>query len=109
MSKAMELILTRVMIDSKEAYRIGFVNQVFPTEKLMDGALELAGKIASNSPLALKLPKKAVRGAADMEEHQSMHYTHILIIELLDKQQEGSGNSYCNSTAEALGEPLAYA
>jgi len=83
MSKAMQLILTGDMIDGKEAYRIGFVNQVFPTEKLMDGALELAGKIASNSPLALKLSKKAVKGAADMEEYQSMHYTHLLIIELL--------------------------
>jgi enoyl-CoA hydratase/carnithine racemase len=43
----------------------------------------LAGKIASNSPLALKLSKKAVKGAADMEEYQSIHYTHTLITELL--------------------------
>jgi enoyl-CoA hydratase/carnithine racemase len=81
--KAMELILTGDMIDGKEAYRIGFANQVFPLEKFMEGALELAGKIASNSPLALKLSKKAVQGAADMEEYQSMHYTHLLMTELL--------------------------
>ena len=83
MGKAMELILTGDMVDGKEACRIGFVNQVFPIEKFMEGALELAGKIASNSPLALKLSKKAVQGAADMEEYQSIHYTHTLITELL--------------------------
>jgi enoyl-CoA hydratase len=81
--KAMELILTGDMVDGKEAYRLGFVNKVFPLEKFMEGSLELAGKIASNSPLALKLSKKAVQGAADMEEYQSMHYTHLLMTELL--------------------------
>jgi enoyl-CoA hydratase len=83
MSKAMELILTGDMIDGKEANRIGFVNQVFPTEKLMDGAMELANKIANNSPLALKLSKKAVSAAADMDEYQSLHYTQVLLVELL--------------------------
>ena len=83
MGKAMELILTGDMVDGEEACRIGFVNQVFPIEKFMEEALELAGKIASNSPLALKLSKKAVKGAADMEEYQSIHYTHTLITELL--------------------------
>ena len=82
-SKAMELILTGDMIDGKEAYRIGFVNQVFPVEKFLEGALELAGKIASHSPLALKLSKKAVRGAMDMEEYQSLHHTHDLLVDLI--------------------------
>lgn len=57
-SKAMELILTGEVVDGKEAYRIGLVNQVFPQEKFMDGAMELAKKIANNSPLALKLSKR---------------------------------------------------
>ena len=45
-SKAMELILTGDTIDGKEAYRIGFANKVFPPEKLMEGAMEMAAKIA---------------------------------------------------------------
>ncbi len=81
--KAMELILTGDMMDGKEAYRIGFVNQVFPTEKLMEGTFELAGKIANHSFLAIKLSKKSVKAAVNMEEYQSIHYTHTLITELL--------------------------
>ena len=62
-SKAMELILTGDTIDGKEAQRIGLANRVFPPDKLMEGAVELATKIAGNSSLALQLSKKAVRGA----------------------------------------------
>lgn len=82
-ARAKELILTGDTVDGKEAYRIGLVNQVFPQEKFMEAAMELAGKIASNSALALRLSKKAVDGAADMEESQSLHYTAALVDELL--------------------------
>lgn len=82
-AKAMELVLTGNTIDGGEAYRIGLVNQVFPQEKFLEGAKELAEKIAANSALALKLSKKAVAGAADMEEYQSLHYTDVLIDQLL--------------------------
>ena len=63
-SKALELILTGDTIDGNEAYRIGFANKVFPVERLMDGAIELAAKIAAYSPLALQLSKKAARRQA---------------------------------------------
>lgn len=82
-ARTKELILTGDTVDGKEAYRIGLVNQVLPQEKFMEAAMELAGKIASNSALALRLSKKAVDGAADMEESQSLHYTAALVDELL--------------------------
>jgi enoyl-CoA hydratase/carnithine racemase len=82
-AKAMELVLTGDTVDGREAYRIGLVNQVFPQEKFLEAAMELADKIAANSALALKLSKKAVAGAADMEEYQSLHYTDVLIDQLL--------------------------
>jgi enoyl-CoA hydratase/carnithine racemase len=82
-AKAMELVLTGYTVDGIEACRIGLVNQVFPQEKFLEGALELAEKIAANSALALQLSKKAVAGAAEMDEYQSLHYTDILIDQLL--------------------------
>jgi len=82
-AKAKELVLTGDTVDGKEAYRIDLVNQVFPQEKFLEGAKELAEKMAANSALALKLSKRAVAGAADMDEYQSLHYTDILIDELL--------------------------
>ena len=86
-SKAMELILTGDIVDGKEASRIGFVNQVFPLEKLIDGAMELAKKIANNSPLALRLSKQAVNAATNMDEYQSLHYTQVVLNELLASKE----------------------
>ena len=45
-SKAIELCCTCDVIDGKEAYRIGLANQVFAPDKLLDGAKEMAKKIA---------------------------------------------------------------
>lgn len=82
-SKAKELILSGDSVDGKEAYRIGLVNQVFPPEKFMEGAMELAEKIAKSSPLALKLSKAVVDAVPDMDEYQSLHYTKVLLTKLL--------------------------
>jgi enoyl-CoA hydratase/carnithine racemase len=82
-SKAKEFILTGDSVDGNEACRLGLVNRVYPLDKFMEGALELAKKIASNSPLALELSKKAVNAAGFLDEYQSLHYTKLIIDELL--------------------------
>jgi len=86
-SKALELILTGDTIDGTEAHRIGFANKVFPAEQLIDGAVQLAAKIAAYSPLALQLSKKAVKAAADSSEYQSLHTTHQLLLQLLSSAE----------------------
>ena len=90
-SRANELVLTGESVNGLEAYRLGLVNRVAPQEKFMEVAEELAGKIAANSMLALKLSKKAVDAAADMDEYQALHYTAVLIDELLAQPSSGSG------------------
>jgi enoyl-CoA hydratase/carnithine racemase len=82
-SKAKEFILTGESVDGNEAYRLGLVNRVYPLDRFMEGALELAEKIATNSPLALELSKKAVDAAGHLDEYQSLHYTKLIIDELL--------------------------
>ncbi len=63
-SKAMELILTGDMIDAAKALDLGLVNHVYSVEELETKTLELAGKIAEKSPIALQLAKEAVKLAA---------------------------------------------
>ena len=87
LSKAIELILTGDTIDGNEAYRIGFATKVVPVEKLLEGAMELAEKIAAYSSLALILSKKAVKAAADSSEYQSLHTTQLLLLELLSSAE----------------------
>ncbi len=54
------LFFTGVPISAQEAYRVGFVDQVVPLDRLMPAANELAGVIADKAPLGLRLGKEAL-------------------------------------------------
>ena len=62
--KAMELILTGDMIDAQAAYNLGLVNMVVPAPDLEGKTMELAGRIAAKSPVALRMAKEAVKTAS---------------------------------------------
>jgi enoyl-CoA hydratase len=51
--RAMEMIMTAGMIDAQTAHRYGLVNHVTALEGLMEFAINLAGKIMKNSPVAI--------------------------------------------------------
>jgi len=59
-AKAKELIFTGDMIDAQTAHSIGLVNQVVPADQLMTTCLDLANKIASKGPAAVKLAKTVI-------------------------------------------------
>ena len=60
MGVAKELIYTADIIGADEAYRIGLVNKVAEPEALMDQAIEMAKKIASKAPIAVRYSKEAI-------------------------------------------------
>ncbi len=60
LGRAMELILTGRLYDADEALRIGFVTKIIEPESLMDEALSLARRIASNGPLAVRAAKQTI-------------------------------------------------
>lgn len=57
--QAMEMLLTGDFVSARRAYEIGLVNRVVSEDKLDAAAMEFALKIASKSPLTLKVGKKA--------------------------------------------------
>lgn len=59
-TRALEMIFTGNHITAEEAYRIGLVNTVVPSNALMETALNLVQTIASKAPLAVALSKRAV-------------------------------------------------
>jgi len=76
-SKAKELLFTGDSVDAEEALRLGLVNRVAPLETYMDAAMELARKIAKHSLLGLRLTKRAVNWALNMNEYQAVEYTRV--------------------------------
>lgn len=62
--KAMEMILTGDIIDAQTAYSIGLVNMVVPADQLEAKTMEVAGRIAEKSPVALRMAKEAVKTAS---------------------------------------------
>ena len=67
---ALQLLMTGETIDAAEAYRIGLVNKVLPGPGLRPAALELASRIARNSPGAVQQAKHAaLLGAGHSLEH----------------------------------------
>ncbi len=88
--RAMEMIITGDFIDAQEAYRIGLVNKVFPPEKLKEEAMELAKKIASRPPLAVRYAKEAVNRSQEGDSVSGFaleSYLHALSCTTEDKKE----------------------
>jgi 2-(1,2-epoxy-1,2-dihydrophenyl)acetyl-CoA isomerase len=56
-AKAAELVYTCDFVDAEEAYRIGLLNQLWPSAELEKKTMGLARRIASKPPLAIKLDR----------------------------------------------------
>ncbi len=66
-ARAKELILTGRIVDAAEAESMGLLGGVFPGERLMAGALELARAVGANAPIAVREAKRAIDSG--MEVH----------------------------------------
>ncbi len=59
--KALQMLMTGEPISAHEAHRLGMVNELCDQEELLDRAMSIAERIASNSPTAVQAVKRAVR------------------------------------------------
>lgn len=66
-AKAKELIFTGEMITAAEAEKIGLVNKVVAPESLLDEAMDMAGRMIKNAPIALKYSKAAIDRGIDLD------------------------------------------
>ena len=63
-SKAMEIIMTCDPIPAEEAHRLNLANKVVPNDSLMEATHEFIAKIASKSPMSIRITKKIALGAS---------------------------------------------
>ena len=65
LGRALELLLTGDPIRAEEAHRIGLLNRVVEPDALLPACEEIATKIASKGPLAVRLALEAARRGLD--------------------------------------------
>jgi enoyl-CoA hydratase len=68
---AMEFVLTGDPVDAARAYELGLVNKVTATGGSLDAALEMAGRIAANGPLAVIASKKIIQHANGWSDEEA--------------------------------------
>ena len=68
---ANELALTGDPISAERGYELGLVNRGSEPGAALDGALELAGTIAANGPLALAGSKRILRESLDWDQSEA--------------------------------------
>ena len=61
--------MTCKRISAQEAYRINLVNQVVPSDQVMNAALEMAERIAKLPPKSIRYTKKAMRVPLASDHH----------------------------------------
>lgn len=71
-ARALEMLLANRWINGEEARDIGLVNKVVPRHKLYETAEEMAKKIASYDPFAVRNAKQAIVRGLDMPLSQGL-------------------------------------
>jgi enoyl-CoA hydratase len=90
-SKAMKMILTGEPITAREAYDAGLVAQLATDELTVEDALALAAKIATKSPLALRLAKESVNAAFEMSLTDALAHERRLFYLLFASEDQKEG------------------
>jgi enoyl-CoA hydratase len=86
--KAKEMIYAGSNINSEEAYRVGLVNRVVPSDKLMDEVFAVANKIAANAPIAVQLCKTAINRGIQADIDTGLNFETEVFAECFASQDQ---------------------
>lgn len=89
--QAMKLILSGELVDGTEAAELGLVEEALPADELDERVDELAGRMASHSPLAIQRAKEAVQSAAELPLSRGIDYESELFVGLFDSHDKNEG------------------
>lgn len=102
--RAKEIMFTGEQISAADAVAIGLANKVVPQGSALTEARALAAKIASKSPLVLKLLKRTLVNGADMPLSAALPYEQSMIGLVLD-----TGDAHEGCTAFLEKRPAVFA
>ena len=85
------MLFTGEVIDAETAHRIGLISRMVKHENLMSAAKEIAGKIASNPPLAVRSLKEGLRRTLDPDWRDTGKWAKDQINELRQTEDSQEG------------------
>jgi enoyl-CoA hydratase len=89
--RAKEIMFTGEHVSAGEAVAIGLANRVVPRAEVMATAKAVAGKIATKSPLILKLLKRTLRNGGEMPLSAALAYEQAMIGLAFDTEDSKEG------------------
>ena len=87
LSRAKYLGLTCERIDAQEAYRIGLVDKIVTTDKLLEEAQAWGVKFASKPRQALEKTKQSYLNVVDMSHKAAINHETLLLCHLFDTEE----------------------
>ena len=90
-ARAMDLILTGGSLTAHEAHALGLVSRVVPAEATVDAALDLASRIATMAPLAVRAAKAAILEAAETSLADGLARERRAFFGLFDTEDQAEG------------------
>ena len=88
---AAEMMFTGRHINADEAVKFGIANRVVPQADVLPEAIALGERIASKSPLVLKLLKRTIQDGKDMSLTAGLAYERSMISLVLDSVDAHEG------------------
>ena len=93
--RALAMVLTARRVSADEGRTLGFVHEVVPRAALLDRTMELAARIASLSPVAVRASKQALlRGLSESSVEKAMAaqkgYPEVQAMIASDDRREGA-------------------
>ena len=79
-SRAFDLVFTSRFVETGEAYRIGLLDRVTTSERLLEDAKALAAEIAFWPPVAMQMSKRVLQNSMDSRLEEQLQYeTHGMV------------------------------
>lgn len=71
-SRAMDFMMRKRIIEAEEALELGLVHEVVPSDQLEDATMALATELAEGPQVSMRLLKRSIYNAAEMSWEQSL-------------------------------------
>jgi len=71
-AKAAELILLGEFFSGRDAFDMGLANELSPADRVLERAFDLAGRLAKNAPISMRLSKRVLDLAERVSPEQAM-------------------------------------